>query len=128
MYPMSEAKNVKKDDRLVEPTKHGLEVLEASFIKRMELANELGEKDERIERLTEIYQTDHNVEFSWHKQCYSHFTDNSKVKRLEEKVKKKSDAERLNESCSIGVDTNGKERISHRSIDAVDWENVYFVN
>ena len=50
-------KNVKKDDRLVEPTKHGLEVLEASFIKRMELANELGEKDERIERLTEIYQT-----------------------------------------------------------------------
>ena len=81
-------KNVNKDDRLVESTKHGLEVLEASFIKRMELANELGEKDERIERLTEIYQTDHNVEFSWHKQCYGHFTDNSKVKRLEEKVKK----------------------------------------
>ena len=54
----------------------------------MELANELGEKDERIERLTEIYQTDHNVEFSWHKQCYGHFTDNSRVKRLEEKVKK----------------------------------------
>ena len=77
-------KNVKKADRLVEPTKHGLEGLEASFIKRMELANELGEKDERIERLTEIYQTDHNVEFSWHKQCYGHFTDNSKVKRLEE--------------------------------------------
>ena len=44
---------------------------------------------------------------------YGHFTDNCKVKRLEEKVKKKNDAEHLNESCNTDIVVTVAEKIYH---------------
>ena len=54
-------KNFKKDGRLEEPSEHGSDVLKAAYLRRRELANELGEPDER---LTEIYETVPDVDFS----------------------------------------------------------------
>ena len=50
------------------------------------------------------------------------------MKRLEGKVKKKNDAGRLNESCNNDSSSsrNCREKISRRSIDAVDWKQCIF--
>ena len=77
------------------------------------MTNGLGEPDKTLDGLIEIYEHVPDVDFFCHEQCYGHFTDNSKVKRLEEKVKKKDDAYRLNEPCNTDIVVSDAENIYH---------------
>eukprot|EP00112_Aurelia_sp_Birch-Aquarium-sp1_P026470 Seg940.1 transcript_id=Seg940.1/GoldUCD/mRNA.D3Y31 product="hypothetical protein" protein_id=Seg940.1/GoldUCD/D3Y31 len=115
----------KANDKLREASEQGLSTLKEATDKR----SQLGEDDEVTDRVAEIFKPGGVTQrILWHKQCYCHFTDQEKIRRLENKNKAayqastSKDASTKEDSCMRST----TQRLSRRSITSVDWNKCIF--
>ena len=115
----------KANDKLREASVQGLSTLKEATDKR----SQLGENDEVINRVADILKPGGVAQrVLWHKQCYCHFTDQEKIRRLENENKAAYQASTLKDA-STKEDSSVRsttQRLSRRSIASVDWNKCIF--
>ena len=114
----------KASDKLREASEQGLSTLKEAAEKR----SQFGENDEVIDRVAEILKPGVTHKILWHKQCYCHFTDQEKIRRLENKNNAayqgstSKDASSMEDSGPRGA----SQRLSRCSVNPVDWNKCIF--
>lgn len=108
----------KGKDYLIVPGWQGLKKARESWQRR----KQVGENNEVINRLDEVFSSYSTRNIRWHKQCYGHFTEKTRIDQVATRISKQSqESPNKYGSCS-----SSKGRISRRSIEPVNWDQCIF--